>query len=307
MCKRNHTLAAGLLTAVCLIAFLAGSAWATSNELRIGSTTATGMPGKISVMTRTLNFASLVDSDGEDVDLEAADTATLFTIPAGTTVLAVEAYVDDDTTPTTTIDIGDSDDADGYIDGLSVGTTGGRACSFQVNNVRSTKTYLFFDADVAASQSAAAWGADPATDVGGAIKGIVCPFVGFVKAISVYSNAAVSTGTLTADATIGGTATGLQAGLNTSDDTTTSYTTQAYGLDPVVAGSVIGAKVTTSADFAATTVDVAVAVEVEANTAASQTRYCFGKYYSAANYLVLTAVGDLPNGKLKVSMVYLKP
>lgn len=84
---------------------------------------------------------------------------------------------------------------------------------------------------------------------------------GSVIGIVVYSNAARAAGTLTVDATINGTVTGLQAvldGTNTQTDTGT----QAVGTDTFTAGQRIGVKITTDGSWAPTTADIDVAVLV---------------------------------------------
>jgi hypothetical protein len=124
--------------------------------------------------------------------------------------------------------------------------------------------FNFFDVNVSASQNAAVWGLDPSADVGGAnFTEMTMPLAGSVIGIIVRSNAACTSGTLIADATINGTATGLQAGLNSVDDTQTSYTLQAIDADAFTAGQRIGVKVTTSANWLPTTADVMVSVLVE--------------------------------------------
>lgn len=84
------------------------------------------------------------------------------------------------------------------------------------------------------------------------------PFDFEVVAIDVSSNAARTGGTLTVDATIDGTVTGLQAVLNATD-TTRAYTKQPRGADVAVAGSRVGVKLTT-ASWTPTTADVSATV-----------------------------------------------
>ena len=67
---------------------------------------------------------------------------------------------------------------------------------------------------------------------------------------------------MTVDATIDGTATGLQAVLD-GTNTTFKATTQAKDADAFTAGQLIGVKITTSADWAPTTADIIVMVIVE--------------------------------------------
>lgn len=124
--------------------------------------------------------------------------------------------------------------------------------------------YEFYDVDVAASQTAVEWGTDASATVGGAsFKRIAAPVAGSVIGVTVFSNAACTSGTLTADVTIAGTATGLQAVLNSTTATTFAVGTQAIDTDTFTAGQAIGVKVTTNSVFAPTTADVVVSVIVE--------------------------------------------
>lgn len=88
------------------------------------------------------------------------------------------------------------------------------------------------------------------------------PHYGSITAISVRSNDARTAGTLTVDATIAGTKTGLQAVL---DGTNTSYhsAAQAQGTDRFSAGSDIGVKITTDAGWLPETADIVVVIIVE--------------------------------------------
>jgi hypothetical protein len=90
----------------------------------------------------------------------------------------------------------------------------------------------------------------------------LAPYAGSVIAISVASTEARSAGTLTVDATVNGTATGLQAILNGSN-TTYKSTTQAKDTDTFSAGDRLGVKITTSADWAPTSADIVVTIFVE--------------------------------------------
>ena len=81
-------------------------------------------------------------------------------------------------------------------------------------------------------------------------------------AVIVLSNEARSGGTLTVDATIDGTATGLQAVLDATN-TTVHSATQAKDTDTFTDNQRIGVEITTSADWAPTTADVLVGVLVE--------------------------------------------
>lgn len=88
------------------------------------------------------------------------------------------------------------------------------------------------------------------------------PYAGSVMAISVASNDARTAGTVTVDATVNGTATGLQAVLNATD-TTYAQATQAQDADAFSAGGRLGVKITTSADWTPVTADVVVTVLCE--------------------------------------------
>lgn len=119
-------------------------------------------------------------------------------------------------------------------------------------------SFGFMQSDVAAGQSAVAiplLGASNNTQ-------IVLPYAGSVIAISVAASEARTAGTLTVEATINGTATGLQAQLNAANPQYHSAT-QAKDADAFVAGSRLGVKITTPADWAPTTADIVVAVVVE--------------------------------------------
>lgn len=123
------------------------------------------------------------------------------------------------------------------------------------------KAINYGDQNVSASQTTAEWGNTPSVDVGGDIKRVVMPVSGDIVGISLWSNAASTSGTLTAWPTINGTAATLSSGLNThTGSTTTSYTVEAVGVDHFQVGQAIGVKVTTSSAWAPTTADVGVTV-----------------------------------------------
>ena len=88
------------------------------------------------------------------------------------------------------------------------------------------------------------------------------PYAGSITGISISSNGARTAGTLTVDATVDGTVSGLQAVL---DATNTQYhsTTQGVNTDTFSAGNRLGVKITTSADWAPTTADIVVTVVIE--------------------------------------------
>ena len=90
----------------------------------------------------------------------------------------------------------------------------------------------------------------------------VMPYAGSIIGISIAANAARSAGTLTVDATIDGSVTGLQAILNASN-TQYHYGTQAKDSDAFTAGQRVGVKITTDASWAPTTADIVVTIFVE--------------------------------------------
>jgi len=113
----------------------------------------------------------------------------------------------------------------------------------------------WFQDNVAASQSAVALlRPNSRTEV-------PMPTGGSVIGIVVFTNDARTAGTLTVDATIDGTVTGLTAVLD-GTNTTTKATTQAVDLDTFTAGQRIGVKITTDGSWAPTTADIDVAVLV---------------------------------------------
>jgi hypothetical protein len=124
----------------------------------------------------------------------------------------------------------------------------------------------WYQYNVAASQTAIAMGAAGTLDATNTtthqVTEIRSPYAGSVMGVSIVANAARSAGTLTVDATINGTVTGLQAQL---DGTNPQYhsATQAKDADPFNAGDRIGVKITTDGTWAPTTADVLVAVVVE--------------------------------------------
>lgn len=91
----------------------------------------------------------------------------------------------------------------------------------------------------------------------------VLPWDFEVVAIDVVSNAARTGGTLTVDATIDGTVTGLQAALDATN-TTRHYRRQKRGSDVGVAGSRVGVKLTT-ASWTPVTADISATVWVLAS------------------------------------------
>lgn len=120
--------------------------------------------------------------------------------------------------------------------------------------------YLFAQDAVADSQSAVAMNIMETTATTSTlpVTEYVIPWEFEIVGISVVSSEARTAGTLTVDATINGTVTGLQAILNATD-TTRDTGTQIRGSDVGVAGDRIGVKLTT-ASWTPTTADIAVVV-----------------------------------------------
>ena len=93
-----------------------------------------------------------------------------------------------------------------------------------------------------------------------AVPGYTLPFDFEIVGVSIRASTARTAGTLTADATIDGTVTGLQAALNATD-TTAAYAKQPRESDRGVAGSYVGVKLTT-ASWTPITADIVVTVWV---------------------------------------------
>lgn len=125
--------------------------------------------------------------------------------------------------------------------------------------------YTFMQDAVAANQSAAAMGIVETFD--GTALGTLgvteyaSPFDFDVVAIALRSDSARTAGTLTADATINGTATGLQAILDATN-TQTHSARQRRGSDRGVRDQRLGVKLTTDASWAPATADIVVEVYV---------------------------------------------
>lgn len=90
----------------------------------------------------------------------------------------------------------------------------------------------------------------------------VAPRNGSITAIAVKSNTARTAGTLTVEAYINGAASGLTAVLD-GTNTTFKATTQGKDADSFSAGNEIDVRITTTSDWAPTTADVRVAIEIE--------------------------------------------
>lgn len=122
--------------------------------------------------------------------------------------------------------------------------------------------FLFAQDAVADSQSAVAMNIMETTATTSTlpVTEYVIPFDFEIIAITVASSEARTAGTLTVDATIDGTVTGLQGILNATD-TTRDYAKQGRSTDVGSAGSRVGVKLTT-ASWTPVTADVAVTVWV---------------------------------------------
>lgn len=117
--------------------------------------------------------------------------------------------------------------------------------------------YQFMQSNVAASQSAVA------LDVLG-LSGnteYTMDLDGSVIGISIASNDARTGGTLTVDATVNGTATGLQSVLD-GTNTTYHYATQIPETDTFSVGDRLGVDITTDGSWAPVTADIVVSVIV---------------------------------------------
>lgn len=122
--------------------------------------------------------------------------------------------------------------------------------------------HAFYRVDAAADLAAVALNASgPITN---GVTEIEMPWAGSIVGISVVSNDARTAGTLTVDATINGTVTGLQAVLN-GDNTTHHSGVQAIDTDAFAAGDRLGVKITTDSGWLPITADVVVIVYVTFN------------------------------------------
>ena len=120
-----------------------------------------------------------------------------------------------------------------------------------------SQPYKFMQINAAANQSAVA------LDVLGLAGNTeyTMELEGSIIGISIASNDARTAGTLTVDATVNGTATGLQAVLD-GTNTTYHYATQIPETDTFSAGDRLGVKITTDASWAPVTADIVVTVIV---------------------------------------------
>lgn len=116
----------------------------------------------------------------------------------------------------------------------------------------------WYQDNVPASQSATV-----ASRLSGTAQNAFIPVrAGSITGICIWSNAARSAGTLTAEVYVNGSATGLQAILN-GTNTTFKATTQAGGIDVFNAGDRIDIRISTDGSWAPTTADVRATLEVE--------------------------------------------
>jgi len=120
---------------------------------------------------------------------------------------------------------------------------------------------LFCQDAVAASQSAVAMNTVEAEGVVQTNTGYELPWPFQIVGISCLSGAARTAGTLTVDATIGGTATGVQAVLGATN-TTHHSSYQKRDTDVGAAGAIVGVKLTSDASWAPVTADINVLVFV---------------------------------------------
>lgn len=119
----------------------------------------------------------------------------------------------------------------------------------------------FFQDNVAASQSAVALVVGHSATV----TEFEMPWAGSIVGIQIVSNEARTADTLTVDATINGTVSGLQAVLD-GTNTTHHSSTQAKDTDAFNAGDRVGCKITTGGSWTPTTADIAVTVYVSFNS-----------------------------------------
>jgi len=149
-----------------------------------------------------------------------------------------------------------------------VGSSGGDVAikgSLTVNQMEGVRLdcIRFFDYDVAANQTDQVWGMDPTANVGGA-NFVSTPAMqaGSIVGVAVFSNAACTSGTLTAWPTINGTPCVLYAQLDSVVGRTVDLNFQSTGVETFDAGDLIGIEVTTTATWAPTTADVSASLMI---------------------------------------------
>jgi hypothetical protein len=101
----------------------------TTYSLTEGGTTKLGEidAGRHFVLKKRLDLAALADSENAGVAFGAADVLKLFNIPAMTLVSLVSLEVVKAEGAALTADVGDGDDPDGFLDGVSLNATAGTA------------------------------------------------------------------------------------------------------------------------------------------------------------------------------------
>ena len=114
---------------------------------------------------------------------------------------------------------------------------------------------IFSQDAMAASQSAVALKIlEVASAANNGVAEVCMPWDFDIVGVSLSVDSAVTTGSALADPTIDGTATGLQAQVDTTN-TLRDTATQPRATDHGAAGSYVGCKLTTSSDFAPATAD----------------------------------------------------
>lgn len=118
----------------------------------------------------------------------------------------------------------------------------------------------WYQNNVAASQTGVALSrlSGPDCEAGG----VIVPRAGSITAVAVYSNAARTAGTCTVEVVKNGAATGFTAALN-GTNTQFAVATAAKDARALAAGDILGVQVTTSSDWAPTTADIRVVIEIE--------------------------------------------
>lgn len=270
------------LLALALIGFIAPLAWATNYDLRPeGSTAVTkipGLPGRLVMYSKTVDFSEQTVGSG--------DTYQVLQIPAKTFVLAVGADVTVITSNTLTFDVGDSTDADGYLNNLAL-TSVANYSTLPMYGHRRTVAIPFFVDNLTSS------GAVTTGTCGGTAQYVALPAYSSVVGISTFVSAAPGTGTITAEVLLDGAATGLANSITTA--TTKDFDAQANNLDVLAADGTVGVAITGSSDMLPTgSIDVNSTVFAEINdeqgdSTTEATKYTNGKYYSANDYLLVTA------------------
>ena len=120
---------------------------------------------------------------------------------------------------------------------------------------------VFRSTDIAANLSAVELCVNPEAGTTELLYYYTAPYAGSVLAVSIYSDDAVTAPYLTADVTINGSVTGLQAALDTTN-TQTHSATQAVCTDTFSANDRIGVKISTDSGFTPTTSDIVIVVYI---------------------------------------------